>query len=134
LDFYCYRHLLEVLGSRTFVAMLARRLLFTYTKQEFRDVVDQIMCDFQAGCREGLITRAAEKKCRALFEIGPRLSLEVSRCRLHALGGDRGSLCGFDMHKSRRGVPWTIERGGSRSHQFAQAIPKDCRGHPEQRW
>jgi hypothetical protein len=54
LHFYCDRYLLEALSSGTFAPMLARRRLCPYTQQEFRDVVDQTMCDF----------KAAEKKHR----------------------------------------------------------------------
>jgi hypothetical protein len=59
---YCYRHLLEALGSGTFAAMFARRLLFTSTEQQFVHLVDQTICDFDAGFREALITKASKKK------------------------------------------------------------------------
>jgi hypothetical protein len=47
--YFCVRHLLESLGSGTFVALLARRLLFTQTRQAFDKIIEQTLSDFAIG-------------------------------------------------------------------------------------
>jgi hypothetical protein len=92
--FYCYRHLLESLGSGPLAAMLARRLLFTYTEQEFRDLIDQTRSDFHAGCSNGLITVAARTKFQARFGLGTGSTVDVSVFARQALWGERGARFG----------------------------------------
>jgi hypothetical protein len=88
--FYCYRHLLEALGSGTLAAMLARRLLFTYTELEFMGLINQTVSDFHAGCSQGFITASAKTKFQLLFGLGSGSTVDVSIFRRQALWGDRG--------------------------------------------
>jgi hypothetical protein len=69
--FYCFRHLLEALGSGTLAAMLAQRLLFT--------------------CSNGLIAVAGQTKFRALFGLGTGSTVNLSVFMGQALWGDRGA-------------------------------------------
>jgi hypothetical protein len=92
--YYCFRHLLEGLGSGTLVAMLARRLLFTRTEFEFLELIGQTLSDFRLACTTSLITSKAQKKFRRMFGIpaapAPASEVDIDLVRLHALWGKRG--------------------------------------------
>jgi hypothetical protein len=53
--YFCFRHLLELLGSKTFVAMLSRRLFLTSSEAEYVELKIITIVDFRIGCQEGLI-------------------------------------------------------------------------------
>jgi hypothetical protein len=57
--FWCYRHLLESLGSRTFVSRITHRLLFAGTCDEYISRVAQAYSDLNTLIRHGLVTQAA---------------------------------------------------------------------------
>jgi hypothetical protein len=67
--FFCFRHFLELLGSGTYVAMLARRLLFTGSEGEYRQLKAITIVDFQIGCREGAITSKGARHFCELFGL-----------------------------------------------------------------
>jgi hypothetical protein len=54
--FYCFRHLLEILGSRTFVAMLTRRLLFTGSAAEYGRIKAQTFEEFDCAVQMDQVT------------------------------------------------------------------------------
>jgi hypothetical protein len=65
----CYRHLLEAIGSGTIVALVARRLLFTTTKEAFKDIYPQTIADFGLRCRQNLISAPGRRKFAELFGV-----------------------------------------------------------------
>jgi hypothetical protein len=98
-QYLCYRHLLESLGSGTFVALLARRLLFTKTRVQFDNLIDQTLSDYAIGCRMSLITDQGKTKFCRLFGIGEigetgLPALDATVFEKQALWGERGTVFG----------------------------------------
>jgi ankyrin repeat protein len=56
IQYFCFRHRLALLGSGTFVALLARRLFFCGTETEYRHLKAVTIIDFEVARREGAIT------------------------------------------------------------------------------
>jgi hypothetical protein len=67
--YFCYRHLLELLGSRTYVALLGRRLMFTGSESEYRELKAITIIDFQIGCQEGVINANGASHFCELFGL-----------------------------------------------------------------
>jgi hypothetical protein len=66
--FFFYRHLLESFDSGTVVISMASRLVFTQTRQEFNDIVEQTISDFVTGCGGNLISLDAHRRfCRLVW-------------------------------------------------------------------
>jgi hypothetical protein len=65
--YFCFRHWLEALGSRGFVAMLPRRLLFTRPKAAYAGILLQTLSDFAEGCRAGQIMESGQIKFVSIF-------------------------------------------------------------------
>jgi hypothetical protein len=88
----CFRHLLEGLGSRTFVAILARRLMFTARGENYARMRAQAAMSLGLAVGTGIITvRGAEKFC-AMFGLsdmgdGTFGLLDQDPFRLQALWG-----------------------------------------------
>jgi hypothetical protein len=62
--YFCFRHLLELLGSHTYVAMLGRRLFFTGSRAEYTELKRITVIDFAIGCKEGAISaKGAQHFC-----------------------------------------------------------------------
>jgi hypothetical protein len=63
--YFCFRHRLELLGSGTFVALLARRLFFCGTESEYRSLKLVTIIDFDVARTESAITpEGAQQFCR----------------------------------------------------------------------
>jgi hypothetical protein len=67
--FFCYRHLLEVIGASTLAAIVVRRLLFTSSLNEFRAEVDQALLDLQILSEKGQLTDDQSKKICEIFNF-----------------------------------------------------------------
>jgi hypothetical protein len=67
--YFCDPHLLESLGSGTFVALLAYRLLFTQTRRAFDEIIGQTIPDCATGCRMKLISSKGKRKFCHMFEV-----------------------------------------------------------------
>jgi hypothetical protein len=68
-QFFCYRHIIESLGAGTFVALLARRLMFTKTRPQFDKLIPQTMSDFALGVRLQIISAAGAQKFAKVFGL-----------------------------------------------------------------
>jgi hypothetical protein len=99
--YFCYRHVLESLGSRTLAAMLALRLMFTRTLADFLAKSGQTLSDFAEGCRARLITENGYRIFCQFFGVTgvtvdgdgiPALDSEVFAQQ--ALWGERGMRFG----------------------------------------
>jgi hypothetical protein len=66
-QFLCYRHLLESIGSSTFVGLIVQRLLFTSCLEEYEAELPQAFADLHEVDQRDLITRAQKKKLERLF-------------------------------------------------------------------
>jgi hypothetical protein len=67
--YFCYRHLLEALGSDTLVALFARRLLFPRTENAYKKDYLQAVVDFVLGCHQGMISDRGHEKSGKLFGV-----------------------------------------------------------------
>jgi hypothetical protein len=101
--FFCYRHILESLGSGTFVALLARRLIFTRTRLQFDNLTPQTMSDFAMGVQKQFISPAGAQKFAKVFGLhwpsgtgarpGQMVIPEIDHTfAAQALWGERGQL------------------------------------------
>jgi hypothetical protein len=93
--FLCFRHLLESLGSHTYVAMLGRRLFFTSSEREYRELKAITILDFQIGCQEDAINAKGASRFRKLFGLSLDkdnriIEDSVDPFRAQALWSDRG--------------------------------------------
>jgi ubiquitin C-terminal hydrolase len=122
----CFRHILEDLGAKTYVAMLAHRLLFAMSEAQFRESWEQTVSDFRGGVARGVITpNGANIFCR-LFGLSPIYPFDVvdeDHFRNQAVWGPRGEygvgLCsnhveGFHrpINKATAHEPGTVRRTG----------------------
>jgi hypothetical protein len=99
LHFLCFRHLLEVLGSGTVIAMLAGRLLFTVTETAFIAILPQMLSAFAFGCRDGSVTKKAKLKFAEIFgldlnewQMDAAPPCDPAIFRAQALWGKRGTF------------------------------------------
>jgi hypothetical protein len=53
--YFCFRHLLELPGSDTDAALVARRLFFTSLEREYVELKEMPIIDFRVGCEEAEI-------------------------------------------------------------------------------
>jgi hypothetical protein len=120
----CFRHLLEDLGAKTYVAMLAHRLLFAFSEAQFRELWEQTVNDFRGGVARKVITANGRKLFCKLFGLSQESPFEVvdaDRFRNQAVWGKRGEdgvgLCsnhieGFHrpINKSTATEPGTVRR------------------------
>jgi hypothetical protein len=74
--FWCYPHLFERRGSRTFVSRIAHQLLFAGTREEYISRLPQAYSDRNAFIHHGLVTQAAFDKFVALFGLCPEHPLD----------------------------------------------------------
>jgi hypothetical protein len=65
--FYCYRHILERLGSKTFLALIVRKLLFTSSPMEFEIHYNQALDDLEHLNRMNKLTENQIKFIKKLF-------------------------------------------------------------------
>jgi hypothetical protein len=106
--FLCFRHLLELLGSRTFVSLLARRLLFTGSEEEYNKLKQPTFQEFGCAVRMEAITEHGKSVFCGIFGLsmdptgrveeidaeafprqalwGGRLAQGVSACTNHVEG------------------------------------------------
>jgi hypothetical protein len=68
-QFFCYRDLIDSSGVGTFMALLARRLVFTSTRLQFDNLIAQTMSDFVRGVRFQLLSTAAAWKFPKVFGL-----------------------------------------------------------------
>jgi hypothetical protein len=94
----CYRHLLEDLGSKTYVAMIAHNLLFCFSEEQFQKELKQATRSFQRGINENLITQKAIDLFCSLFGFTVRKGIVTltrpDAFKEQALWSDRGMLYG----------------------------------------
>jgi hypothetical protein len=67
--FLCYRHLLESLGSNSFAAMIAHRILFTSSLEQLENRLPQIFQDILELINQELITEKQVQKLCELFQF-----------------------------------------------------------------
>jgi hypothetical protein len=60
--YFCFRHLLESLGSKTFSALLARRLLFTASENKYSDLKGETFQEVECAIRLGKVTDEAKQR------------------------------------------------------------------------
>jgi hypothetical protein len=65
----CFRHLLELLGSKTFVAMQARRLLFTASEAEYLRVARPTFEEFEYAVQHNYITANGKQVFCRIFGL-----------------------------------------------------------------
>jgi ankyrin repeat protein len=95
--YFCFRHRLELLGSNTYVAMLARRLFFVASEDGYREMKTVTITDFRIGCQEGAINSNGARLFCEFFGLslhGDDLTIEVDDIDpfvTQALWSQRGS-------------------------------------------
>jgi hypothetical protein len=67
--FLCLRHLLDILGSGTLVALLEGRIMFTVTEASFNASISQMRSDFTFGSHDGVTTEEGRKEGRKLLKF-----------------------------------------------------------------
>jgi hypothetical protein len=95
--FFCYRHLLESLGSKTYIAILARRLLFTGSREHYFQLKQEVRIVFEEAIRANrVLPRAAALFSETFgFVIHDDQSISVMEndpFEAQALWGQRGQL------------------------------------------
>jgi ankyrin repeat protein len=93
-QYFCVRHLLESLGSKTIAALLARRLLFIGSERDYNLVKWDAFAEFGCAIRLKQVTDEAQKKFCELFglavlEDGKVVEADANRFREQALWGSR---------------------------------------------
>lgn len=143
--FLCYRHLLEILGSGTLVAILAARLFFAVTRQAFLDILPQTLSDFALGCRDGLITVKGRGKFAELFgldlndwNMDTRPFCNVDVFARQAFWGERGALGVSSCSNHLEGLHGRLNRRVSgmknwprRFAEVLDALQSSARAWPE---
>ena len=69
IQFFCYRHLIEKLGSNSILGEIARFLLFQPTKKHYNKVLPQVISDVNEYISESLVKTAQVEKFRNIFEF-----------------------------------------------------------------
>jgi hypothetical protein len=82
LQYFCFRHRLELLGSGTYVALLARRLFFTATREEYDLLKAQTLLELDVAMSENMVTKEGIRLFCRFF------GLEVRGGRCYALAAD----------------------------------------------
>jgi hypothetical protein len=77
--FLCYRHILENIGSGTWVAEIARRLLFTSSEAEYESLVYDAFADVNALLQKGMTDKGSVDRFRATFGNTAETSLATFR-------------------------------------------------------
>jgi ankyrin repeat protein len=67
--FYCFRHLLENLGSKTFAAILARRLLFTASEAEYNRLKFETFEEFDCAVQLHEVTESGKRVFCNIFGL-----------------------------------------------------------------
>jgi hypothetical protein len=92
--YFCFRHLLESLGSNTFLALLARRLLFIASEEHYNNSKASTFEEFGWAIRLGQVTNEGQQRFCDLFGLtvttdGTVVETDPDRFRGQALWGTR---------------------------------------------
>jgi hypothetical protein len=92
----CFRHFLEGLGSRTYVAMLARRLMFAATERQYVTMRAQAAVSLALGVRAEIVSVRGAHLFAKMFGLsagadGEMRLLDEDPFRHEALWGPRGA-------------------------------------------
>lgn len=68
-QFFCYRHLLEKIGSNSVIGEIARLLLFQPTKELYNNILPQAISDINAYLEESIVSKAQVEKFRNIFDL-----------------------------------------------------------------
>jgi hypothetical protein len=67
--FLCFRHLIERIGSNSILGIITRRLLFTSSKEEFKDKIYEAMTELRLLLTNEIITHDQLKKFFKIFNV-----------------------------------------------------------------